>query len=163
MALREGRSSRRRLGLYMGSISLGVAALVAINSFRANVTNAIHDESRALLGADLELRSLRPFPDTVQQLLDSVQSAGTRISFVTNFASMALASSTGKTRLVEVRAVRGGFPYYGTIETDPPARWRSLHSNRLTLVDPAVLIHLDVAVVDTISICTGAFVNHAVL
>jgi len=163
MALREGRSSRRRLGLYMGSISLGVAALVAINSFRANVTDAIHDESRALLGADLELRSLRPFPDTVQQLLDSVQSAGTRISFVTNFASMALASSTGNTRLVEVRAVRGGFPYYGTIETDPPARWRSLHSNRLALVDPAVLIHLDVAVGDTLSIGTGAFVIHGVL
>ena len=33
-AARETRASWRRVGLYMGSITLGVAALVAINSFR---------------------------------------------------------------------------------------------------------------------------------
>jgi putative ABC transport system permease protein len=117
MARREGRSSRRRLGLYMGSISLGVAALVSINSFRSNVIDAIHSESRGLLGADLELRSLRPFPDTLQKLLDSLVSSGIPISNATNFASMALAPRTQRTRMVEVRAMSGDFPYYGTIAT----------------------------------------------
>ncbi|UCD25515.1 MAG: FtsX-like permease family protein [Gemmatimonadota bacterium] len=163
MARREGRASRRRLGLYMGSISLGVAALVAINSFRANVTEAIHNESRALLGADIEVRSLRPFPDTVQRVIDSVETAGARVSSVTNFASMALARKTGHTRLVEVRAVSGDFPFYGTIETDPPDRWQSLQSRHYALVDPAVLIHLEVELGDTISIGTGDFVVHGVL
>ena len=32
---------------------------------------------------------------------------------------MVLAPRTGRTRLVEVRAVAGGFPFYGTIATDP--------------------------------------------
>jgi putative ABC transport system permease protein len=147
----------------MGSISVGVAALVAINSFRVNVTEAIHDESRALLGADLELRSQQPFTDSVQTLIDSLESTGTGISYVTNFASMALARRTGKTRLVEVRAVTGTFPYYGSIETDPPERWSSLQSARFALVDPAVLVHLEVAVGDTLSIGTGAFVIDGVL
>ncbi len=163
MARREGRSSRRRLGLYAGSISLGVAAVVSINSFRANVIDAIHAESRALLGADLELRSLRPFPDAVQQLLDSIEAAGTPTSYVTTFASMALAKKTGKTRLVDVRAVTGEFPYYGAIESVPPGRWQTIQSDRLALVDPSVLVQLDIAVGDTLSIGTAAFVVHGVL
>ncbi|KPJ90581.1 MAG: hypothetical protein AMS18_10515, partial [Gemmatimonas sp. SG8_17] len=163
MARREGRSSRRRLGLYMGSISLGVAAVVSINSFRANMTDAIHGESRALLGADLELRSLRPFPNTVQGVIDSIEAQGTPTSYVTTFASMALAKKTGKTRLVDVRAVTGGYPYYGSIETVPPGQWQTIQSSRLALVDPSVLVQLDVAVGDTLSIGTAAFVIHGVL
>jgi len=38
LAWRESRTARRRLLLYMSSISLGVAALVAIDSFASNVT-----------------------------------------------------------------------------------------------------------------------------
>ncbi len=158
MARREGRSSRRRLGLYMGSISLGVAALVSINSFRSNVTDAIHTESRGLLGADLELRSLRPFPDTIRKLLDSLAASGIPISNASDFASMALARRSLKTRMVEVRAMSGDFPYYGTIETEPPGRWLSLQTDRLALVDPSVLVHLDARVGDTLSIGKASFV-----
>jgi putative ABC transport system permease protein len=158
MARREGRSSRRRLGLYMGSISLGVAALVSINSFRSNVIDAIHSESRGLLGADLELRSLRPFPDTLQKLLDSLVSSGIPISNATNFASMALAPRTQRTRMVEVRAMSGDFPYYGTITTEPPGRWASLQTGRFALIDPSVLVQLEVDVGDTLAIGTARFV-----
>lgn len=158
MARREGRSSRRRLGLYMGSISLGVAALVSINSFRSNVIDAIHAESRGLLGADLELRSLRPFPDTLQKLLDSLVSSGIPISNATNFASMALAPRTQRTRMVEVRAMSGDFPYYGTIATEPPGRWASLQTGRFALIDPSVLVQLEVDVGDTLAIGTARFV-----
>jgi putative ABC transport system permease protein len=96
-------------------------------------------------------------------LIDSLESNGARVSYVTNFASMALARRTGKTRLVEIRAVAGGFPYYGSIETDPPGHWNSLQRSRLALVDPAVLVHLDVELGDTVSIGTGAFVIYGVL
>ncbi|UCG87048.1 MAG: FtsX-like permease family protein [Gemmatimonadota bacterium] len=137
--------------------------MASINSFRANMTDAIHAESRALLGADLELRSLSPFPDSVQRVVDSIIAAGTPTSYVTTFASMALARSTGKTRLVDVRAVTGGFPYYGSIETVPPGRWQTLQSDRLALVDPSVLVQLDVAVGDTLSIGNAEFVIHGVL
>ena len=53
LAARESRSSWRRIGLYMSSITLGVAALVAINSFRASMVESVDTESRALLGADM--------------------------------------------------------------------------------------------------------------
>ena len=50
---RESRTARRRLLLYMCSISLGVAALVAIDSFCANTTRSIHEQSRAIVGGDV--------------------------------------------------------------------------------------------------------------
>ena len=53
MAWRDSRSSRRRLLLFSISISLGIAALVAIGSFRRSLTRAIDDQARSLIGADL--------------------------------------------------------------------------------------------------------------
>ena len=43
LAWRESRTARRRLLLYMSSISLGVGALVAIDSFATNVTRSVRE------------------------------------------------------------------------------------------------------------------------
>ncbi len=151
LALRELRASRRRVGVYMGSITLGVAALVSINSFRVNVASSIHGQSRMLLGADLELRARQPFPSPVRAVIDSVAREGTPVSEITSLASMALALRSGLTRLVDIRAVRGRYPFYGAIET-------LLQTGHNTLVDSTVLIQLDVTVGDTLAIGESRFV-----
>jgi putative ABC transport system permease protein len=158
MARREGRGGRRRLALYMSSITLGVAAVVAINSFRKNVTAAISGQAREVLGADLELSSRRAFDSIIQGVLDSTARSGVPVSRVTSFASMALATRSGGTRLVEVRAIEGGYPYYGAIETEPAEAWADLASGRNALVDPAVLIQLNAAVGDTLAVGDARFV-----
>jgi putative ABC transport system permease protein len=157
MAWRESRGSRRRLALYLGAVSLGVAALVAINSFSANVTASIHAQARTLLGADLELRSRSPFPSAVDSLLDSLQRAGAPVARLTSFASMVLAPRTGRTRLFDVRAVEPGFPFYGTITTDPPGQWSAFQGAPRVVVDPAVLVHLDAHVGDTVYVGEAHF------
>jgi putative ABC transport system permease protein len=158
MARREGRGSRRRLALYMSSITLGVAALVAINSFRKNVTAAISGQAREVLGADLELSSRRGFDSIIQGVLDSAARSGVPVSRVTSFASMALATRSGGTRLVEVRALEGGYPYYGAIETEPAGTWARLAAGPNALVDPALLIQLSAAVGDTLAVGEARFV-----
>ncbi len=158
MALRESRAAWRRIALYTGAITLGVAALVAINSFRADVIAGVHAEARVLLGADLEMFSRQPFPPEIQQALDSAAQTGTPISYATHFASMALAPRTGLTRLVNVRAMMGGYPYYGRIETEPAAAWSQLGTGRHALVDPGVLVYLDARVGDTLRVGQAAFV-----
>ena len=157
MAWRESRRRRGRLVLYMTSVSLGVAALVAINSFSASVSRSVATQARTLLGADLELRSTSPFVGPLRAMLDSATQAGGSVSFVTSFGSMVLAPRTGRTRLFEVRAVEGAFPYYGTIATDPPHLWNSLESRRAVLVDPAVLVTLDAKVGDTLTVGDARF------
>lgn len=157
MARREGRGSRRRLALYMSAITLGVAALVAINSFRKNVAVAISGQAREVLGADLELSSRQPFDSAVRDILDSTARSGVPVSRVTSFASMALALRSGGTRLVEIRAAEGGFPYYGTIETEPTGAWAALGAGANALVDPALLIQLDARVGDTLAVGEARF------
>jgi putative ABC transport system permease protein len=158
MARREARAGRRQIGLYAGAISLGVAALVAITSFRADVTAALEQESRGLLGADVELRSRAPLDTTVGAILDSVRAEGGRVAHVTSFTSMAYAPLTGATRLVEVRAVDPGFPFYGAIETVPAGRWSSLPDGPRTLVDLALLTYLGLEVGDSLRLGEASFV-----
>src|SRR5215213_4097653 len=110
LAWRESRTARRRLLLYMSSISLGVAALVAIDSFAGNITRSIREQSRTLLGGDLALTSRAPFAAPVDSLLDSLARRGTSVARVTTFFSMGLVPRTGRTRLVQVRAVSDAYP-----------------------------------------------------
>jgi len=78
MAWRDSRSSRRRLLLFSISISLGVAALIVIALFRANLSQAIDDQARALLGADLVVESSRPFTAAQEKILHSLSGTQAR-------------------------------------------------------------------------------------
>ncbi len=154
---RELRASRRRLALHMFSITLGVAALVAVNSFRANIERSVRQQARTVLGSDLELTRRQPFGDSVQALLDSTAAAGVPVSYRTGFGSMALAPRTGLTRLVRVRATEGTYPYYGAVETEPAGTWRTFRTGPNALLDPAVLVYLDIAVGDSIRLGDQTF------
>jgi putative ABC transport system permease protein len=148
-ALRETRSSWRRLGLYMSSITIGVAALVAINSFRTNALGSVENEARNLLGADLRLSSNRAFPQPMELLLDSA-SAKYDVARVTSLVSMAVSAATMDTRLVQMRAIDPGYPYYGAIETEPAGEWTRLQEGKRAIVDPGLLLDLNLVVGDTL-------------
>jgi putative ABC transport system permease protein len=158
IAWRESRTARRRLLLYMSSISLGVSALVAIDSFTENVSTSVQEQSRALLGGDVVLRSRSPYSPRTTRLLDSLEQAGTGIAPVTTFASMALTPRSGGTRLVQVRSVGSKYPFYGEITTEPAGLWPQLHAGRHAIVDPSVLISLDARIGDTLMLGTAPFV-----
>ena len=150
LAWRESRTARRRLALYMSSIAFGVAALVAIDSFAGNVTRSIRDQSRTLLGGDMALQARAAFPAVVDTLLDSLRTERIETSRVTTFASMALAEPSGGTRLVQVRAVSPGYPFYGQIETVPANAWPRVHRESIVFVDPSLLIALNASVGDSL-------------
>lgn len=152
LAWRESRGTRRRLLLFTTPIAVGVAALVAIDSYSANVASSVRAQSRALLGADLALTSRRPFPDSIAALLDSLGRAGAGVGRRTSFISMAVLPRTGDTRLVQVRAVSPGVPFYGTVETSPALAWRELQRGARVLVDSALLGALNARVGDTLSL-----------
>lgn len=149
LAWRELRSSGRRLAVYMAAITLGVAALVAINSFRAQIVESIDNEANALLGADLRLGSNRALPDSITAILDSAAAAGVPVSRVTTTLSVAL-TEAGASRLVQVRAVDGGYPYYGEMVTQPADMWSQLAEPRTALVEQSLLEQLAVAVGDSL-------------
>ncbi len=178
LAWRESRAARRRLVLFTGAIAIGVAALVAINSFTQNLQDSVRSQARALLGADLSLRSRSPFPTGVEALLDTLacQAAGgtpagepvqpggaaplcghRNLARVTSFAAMAYVPRTTGTRLVQVAAVDGDYPFYGEIKTDPAGEWQRLQSGRRVLVDPGLLASLYAVVGDTLALGEARF------
>jgi len=161
---RESRSARRRLLLYMSAISLGVAALVAIDSFADNVTRSIREQSRALLGGDISFASRRPISPAQKTILDSIQKkTNAEYARVFTFPSMALIKRTGLTRLVQVRGVSANYPFYGVITTNPGGRWNALTQGAYALVDPSLLIALNARVGDTLSLGMGKFTIAATL
>lgn len=163
LAWRESRTARRRLLLYMSSISLGVAALVAIDSYSSNVQDSIAAQSRALLGGDINLRARNGFTPALDSLLDSLAAAGIPSARVTSFASMATASRSGGTRLAQVRAVSAGYPFYGEVVTEPANTWGALHEGANAYVDPSLLIGLDAQVGDTLVVGFARFVIRGAL
>jgi putative ABC transport system permease protein len=157
LAWRESRTARRRLLLYMSSISLGVAALVAIDSFSANIVQSVKDQSRAIMGGDVSFNSRRPFPPAIDSLFDSLSRNGISFARVTTFPSMAVVPRTTGTRFVQVRGVSENYPFYGEIVTQPAGRWAMLHQGANAIVDPGLLTSLNARVGDTLRLNFGTF------
>ncbi len=125
MALRESRGSRSKLLLFAGTITLGVAALVATVSFGDNLLQGVDLHSKTLVGADLTVTARRPLTDEQTKKLDDLGGEQERGM---NFSAMVGHLKSDQTRLVQVRAVESAFPYYGEMETEPadaPNRFRN--------------------------------------
>src|SRR5665647_1356797 len=99
MAWRDSRRNRSRLFLFVSSIILGIAALVAIYSFDYNLRQDIDSQAKTLLGADLAIGSNKPVSANIQKLLDSL---GDKNAQERTFASMIYFPKNQGTRLVQI-------------------------------------------------------------
>ncbi|GAB3814482.1 ABC transporter permease [Pontibacter rugosus] len=158
MAWRDSRRNRGRLALFISSIVLGIAALVAINSFADNLRNDINNQAKSLIGADLVVAANKEIEPDMQLLLDSIAVGGERSDEV-RFVSMVLFKASGGTRLVQVRALeKGGFPYYGEIESEPQEASTTFRSGgRQALVDQTLLLQYNTKPGDSIKIGNQTF------
>jgi putative ABC transport system permease protein len=150
LAVRESRYGFRRVGVFMTSITLGVAALVSIHSFRNDVARSVREKADELMGADARLEANRPLPDSVTRIIDSLTASGVDASRVTTALSMVLAPKSGDVRLLQVQALSGGFPFYGKVRTNPAGSWGRHTREEVALVDPAVLTQLQIGLGDTL-------------
>jgi putative ABC transport system permease protein len=141
----------------MSSISLGVAALVAIDSFSENIIQSVKDQSRALMGGDVSFNSNKPLPPVVDSLFDSLSRKGVSFARVTTFPSMAVVPRTTGTRFVQVRGVTDNYPFYGKIITDPEGQWSRLQQGANAIVDPSLLASLNARIGDTLRLNFGTF------
>ncbi|MCS1409642.1 MAG: Macrolide export ATP-binding/permease protein MacB [Verrucomicrobia subdivision 3 bacterium] len=147
MAWRDSRRSRARLLMFSSSIILGVAAMAAVGSFGKNLSDAVEDQSKALLGADLEVSTRIPFTEEQRQLLDSLgDDRSTQISF----SSMLRFPLAEAARLVQVRTLSGKFPYYGAVETSPASGAAAFRKGEGVLVEENLLLQYGAKVGDPV-------------
>jgi putative ABC transport system permease protein len=116
MAWRDARNNKSRLFLFVSSIILGIAALVAVYSFKDNLQKDIDEQAKVLTGADLIIDSKKPLDVKIQQILDTI---GSEKASERSFASMLYFLKSSGSRLVQIKALEGNYPFYGSLETTP--------------------------------------------
>ncbi|EAY30483.1 ABC transporter permease [Microscilla marina] len=153
MAWRDSRRNLSRLLLFTASIILGIAALVAINSFGNNMRASIDSQSKDLLGADLVISSSQSIDKKTQvkQLIDSLAALG-EVSEEVAFLSMIYLPKSQGSRLVRVRALKGNYPFYGKIETLPVSAAQTYSSQQQAIVDNTIMTQYSAKVGDSIRI-----------
>ncbi len=156
MAWRDSRASRRRLLLYSFSVVLGIAALVAIGSFTVNLKQAIDDQAKGLLGADLVVTSRAAFSEPVLAYTAGLRGERSRTR---EFSSMLVfTTANDATRLVQVRAVEANFPFYGKFETAPAGAAAELQAGRpVVVLEETLLTQFGVKVGDVVKLGQATF------
>ncbi|GAB1488916.1 ABC transporter permease [Opitutaceae bacterium] len=162
MAWRDSRASRKRLLLFSLSIVLGIAALVAIGSFTTNLQTAIDGQAKGLLGADLAVESRSALTPEAQQFLDEL---GGEQSREIMFASMVVfPSAGGQTRLISLRALEGGYPFYGEFLTQPSGvASRLAAGEQVAILETSLLSQYGLSIGDPVRIGEQTFTIAAAL
>ena len=166
-SLRELRGSLGRVWVWVACLSVGVGAVVSVAGLASSVDGAIRGEARKLLAADLAFRSRGPIPRHVLETIDRVP--GAVRAEVREMAAMVgraspRAASPGAASLAEVggegpssllaelKAVSGGYPFYGELVTEPPlpagASPADVLGDHSALVSPEALSRLGLEVGD---------------
>jgi putative ABC transport system permease protein len=152
-AWRDSRSSRRRLLLFVSAMALGVAALVAIRSFSDQMQEAVEAQAKELAGADMNVWVRRPLTPADEAFLDSLRVAtSAEVSRQLVFTSMAYFPATGGSRLSQVQAIEGGFPFYGDVVTEPADAAYRYQAAGEALVDASLLLQMEAAPGDSVRV-----------
>lgn len=152
IAWQDSRGSRGKLFLFLSSLVLGIAALVLALLLRSAIELNLDSEAKSLLGADLALRA-KTAPDAT--LLETFKPK--RLARETQIRSMALFGAED-TRLVQVRAFSGEYPFYGEVRTKPADIWLNLlNSDNAAVVDEALLIQAGSKIGESVKLGAQSF------
>jgi len=108
---------------------------VAVSSFRHHLLTAIEDQARPLLGADLVLTRRQPSSPLSEAFIASLPGEKSR---ETRLVTMAYFPDRKKSRLVQLRALTGKFPFYGLFKTEPASALASYRNGEGALIQESV-------------------------
>lgn len=160
MAWRDSRKSKSRLLLFVSSIILGIASLVAIYSFNDNLNTDIDKQAAGLIGADLVLSTNK---EPSAKMDEYLRRLGDERSSEKSFVSMILFNRSGGSRLIQVRALKGRFPFYGEIKTIPKGASEQLANSNNALVDKTLMLQFGAKEGDSIRLGKQSFIISGIL
>ncbi|MBK9372657.1 MAG: ABC transporter permease [Holophagales bacterium] len=159
---RESRGSRGRMIFFAACLGTGVAAVVAVAGLSGALEETIRSQARPLLGADLAVESLQPFPPAVTQAIDAIPGTRTRtedlVTVVFEPGTTAVAEGLApRSLLVELKAVEPAYPLVGELRLDPDRPLGSLLAADTIVAHPDLLRRLGVAVGEEVSLGGARF------
>ncbi|AXV16676.1 glycosyl transferase family 1 [Neorhizobium sp. SOG26] len=116
LALREMRGGLGGFYIFLACIALGTGAIAVVNSVSLAITSAIASQGQEILAGDIRFElNNREANDKERAFLDSLG----EVSVSTGLRSMARKPDGSEQALVEVKAVDGAYPLYGTFVSEP--------------------------------------------
>jgi putative ABC transport system permease protein len=163
LAWRELRGGLRGFGVFIAAIALGVMAIAGVGSVAASLADGIAGAGQTILGGDLSFALVQRQASAAER--GFFDAHGT-VSTAALMRAMAR-SRNGETTLVEVKAVDGAYPLFGTLATDPAMPTGALLAERDgafgAAVDPALLARLNLKIGDRIGIGKASIALRAAL
>lgn len=153
MAWRDAKSSRVRLLLFMSSIILGISAVVAIQLFSHNLSDNIKRQSKNLMGADYIIDTRQEPTERAQEIIDSLKPDAKEVTFL----SMIAFPINNGIKLVRIRGIEGGFPFYGDMKTKPAGRSKTYQNKNEALVDATLMLQFGIKPGDSIKVGQETF------
>jgi putative ABC transport system permease protein len=150
MTARELRASWRRLVFFFVCVAIGVAAIVSLRSIIQSIRAGLVREARSSIAADVLVQSSRPWtPDVTANLEKRIARAPVlgRTAAIETATMVRAENGAAVARMVELRGVESGFPFYGTLALQNGVPYsHDLLSHNGALVRPELLTQLGVAV-----------------
>ena len=162
-ALREMRGGLRGFAVFIACIALGVMAIAGVGSFAASLADGLAREGSVILGGDMSFSLIHREANSAERAFLDRQ--GT-VSVAATTRSMAR-SSTGRTALVELKAVDDRYPLYGKVELEPAMPLAEALAQRDgafgAVVESALLARLDLKLGDRIEVGQAPIEIRAIL
>ncbi len=164
MAWRETRPALKRFLFLIAAIALGVGALTGLKGFSRALDRSISGSARDLIAADLAVRLNSLSSQKELGVLESLVRRGAEMTRTTETLSMVSTAITSTPILSNIRAVDPkAYPFYGTVELDPPALLRMALTDDAAVVSRDLLTRSGISIGDTIQIGGSSFRIAAVL
>ena len=151
-ALREMRGGLHGFYIFIACIALGVMAIAGVGSVAGSLQEGLAREGRVILGGDLAFNLIqREATPAERQFID----ASGRMSVAATLRAMAQAPD-GRTALVELKAVDGAYPLYGTVALEPaldlPALFAARDGVFGAAAAPILLARLELKIGDRLTV-----------
>lgn len=166
-ARRELRGGIKGFRILIACLALGVAAIAAVGSLSAAVEAGLARDAKAILGGDFELRlSQRPATAEQRAWLDRHGSVG-GLAETIEMRAMAVRPDGAKRLLVQLKAVEGGYPLFGSLGLAPAQDRAALFDERAghwgAAIESGLAVRLDLKVGDRLRVGEGEFDIRAIL
>ena len=108
----------------------------------------------------MELSDNTPPSPKITNLVDSLKGQQSK---ELSFASMIFFPKNSGTRLAQIRALEGHFPYYGELETEPASAGKTFRNKKEVLVDQTLMLQYQAKVGDSLKVGEVTFLIAGIL
>ncbi|TGK01396.1 FtsX-like permease family protein [Leptospira langatensis] len=139
------------------AITIGTGAVLAVHSYRDQFSQSILKEAKNIMGADLVATSPSPLNEKQTAFLRGELPKGSKSSELVQFPSMLRNPKNQDSSLSLVKAIKGEYPYFGEVETDPKGAYRALKTGEI-LLESSLIQNLKLKPGDEVQLGESVFI-----